>query len=134
MAHLIVEYSGNLEQRLYIQSLIDHLHRAAAGTGVFPLKGIRTRGAIRDRYRIADGHDANGFIHVIARIGQGRSPDVQQRASEALFLALSTFLDSYYKENPLAISLEMQEINSLTSHKQNNLPAWIEKRGSSSNE
>ncbi len=128
MPHLIIEYSANLEAKLDLTALVDHMHQAAADTGVFPVKGIRTRCARRDVYRIADGHPDNGFIHVLAKIGHGRSQETRLHASDQLFNALTDFLDSYYQENPLAISLEIQEIDPVTSHKQNNLPNWVTKR------
>lgn len=86
MPHLIVEYSANLEQALDIAKLVAALHEAALETGVFPIGGIRTRAARRDVYRIADGHAGNGFIHVQARIGAGRPPEVRQQAAEHIFL------------------------------------------------
>ena len=134
MPHLIIEYSSNLEEKLDFKALVTHMHQAAATSGVFPLKGIRTRCARRDTYRIADGHSDNGFVHVLAKIGHGRSEETRTQASDHLFAALTDFLDSYYQTHPLAISLEIQQIDPLTSRKRNNLPGWVEQRLGNHNE
>jgi 5-carboxymethyl-2-hydroxymuconate isomerase len=130
MPHFIVEYSANLEPTVNIGELISTVHKAAIASGVFPLKGTRTRAARRDLYEIADGHADNGFVHITARIGQGRNLDVRQEAGELIYEAACEYLRSYFEQHPLAISFEMQEIDADTSFKFNNLPAWIERRQS----
>ena len=52
MAHAIVEYSANLEDKVDLDNLISTVHEACLNTGVFPLTGMRTRGARRDYYKI----------------------------------------------------------------------------------
>jgi len=128
MPHFIVEYSANLDTRIDIPNLIQAVHVAAIETGVFPLKGTRTRAVRRELYVIADGHPDNGFIHVTARIGHGRSTAVRQQAGEAIYDAVCEFMRSYFEQNPLAISFEMQEIDPDTSFKFNNFPDWIAAR------
>ncbi|MFT4563446.1 MAG: 5-carboxymethyl-2-hydroxymuconate isomerase [Gammaproteobacteria bacterium] len=128
MPHFIVEYSANLEACVDIQNLIQAVHDAAIETGVFPLKGTRTRAARRQTYAIADGHPDNGFVHVTARIGPGRSIAVRQQAGEAIYDAVCEYMRAYFEKNPLAISFEMQEIDPHTSFKFNNLPDWIAER------
>ena len=54
MPHLIVEYSANIEDQIALDALLDKLHTCAAGTGVFPLGGLRVRARRADAYRIAD--------------------------------------------------------------------------------
>lgn len=128
MPHFVVEYSSNLEDRLDLDGLIYKIHETAAGTGVFERKGIRTRAACRDRYRIADGHPDNGFVHLVARIGHGRSVEVRRDAGEKIFAAVCAHLEPIYESSPLGISFEIQEINPDVAFRQNNLPDWIAKR------
>jgi 5-carboxymethyl-2-hydroxymuconate isomerase len=128
MPHFIVEYSANLERAVNIKGLVTTIHRAAIETEIFPLKGTRTRAARQDIYEIADGHVDNSFIHVCAKIGQGRAVEIRQRAGEAIFGAVCDYLRPYFESNPLALSFEMQEIEPATSFKTNNLPQWIEGR------
>ena len=129
MPHFIVEYSANLEAEIDIKDLIGAVHDAAIRTGVFPLKGTRTRAQRHDIYKIADGHTDNAFVHVLARIGHGRSAAVRQQAGQAIHDSVCDYLRSYSEQHPLAISFEMREIDPDTSFKLNNLPQWIEARG-----
>jgi 5-carboxymethyl-2-hydroxymuconate isomerase len=128
MPHLIVEYSANLEQRVDIARLIEAVHRAALETGVFPIGGLRTRAERRDVYRVADGHADNGFIHVQARIGTGRSPDVRQKAAETIFSAVKQSTAAAFASSPLGLTLEIVEIDAVGSLKHNNLHEIVEAR------
>ena len=93
MPHLIVEYSANLERDLDIPRLVAAIHAAALETGVFPVGGIRTRAERREVYAVADSHPDNAFIHVQARIGSGRTPEVRQQAAEHIFAAVKAETD-----------------------------------------
>ena len=66
MAHAIVEYSANLEEKIDMDGLIAVIHEACLNTGAFPLTGMRTRGARRDLYKIANGIIDANFIHLKA--------------------------------------------------------------------
>jgi 5-carboxymethyl-2-hydroxymuconate isomerase len=121
MPHLIIEYSANLEQALDIAKLVAALHEAGLETGVFPIGGIRTRAAKRDVYRIADGHADNGFIHVQARIGAGRTAEVRQQAAEHIFTRLKAETSDLFASRPLGLTLEIVEIDPVGSLKHNNL-------------
>ena len=130
MPHLIVEYSANVEDRLGLDELLDKLHAAALETGVFPLGGLRVRAYRADRYRIADKHPANGFVHVTAMIGHGRPLDVRQSAGAQLFATLTAHLERLFEESPLAISLNIQEFHPVLNYKKNNLHEYAERRAS----
>ncbi|HZD53027.1 MAG TPA: 5-carboxymethyl-2-hydroxymuconate Delta-isomerase [Woeseiaceae bacterium] len=129
MPHQIVEYSANLEDAIDIDALIECLHTAALETGVFPLAGLRTRAVRRDHYRIADGHPDNAFVHVLLRIRFGRSLSDRQRAADAISGALFEFLGDLSARRPLAISLDIQDIDPHTNRKSNNLRDWLAERG-----
>ena len=123
MPHLIVEYSANLESRLGLKALMAKLRNVAVAGGVFPLAGIRVRAARRDHYLIADGDPAHGFVHVMARIGKGRSEALRRNQAQALFDALRSHLEPLRRDQAggLALSLEMVEIDPVGSLKLNNL-------------
>ncbi len=128
MPHIVVEYSANLRDRIDLQALLDVLHAAAIGTGVFPPGGTRTRAAERSRYRIADGHPDNGFVHVAMTIGAGRDAPTKQRAAQAVFDALVEQLEPLYRRAPLGLSLELRESDPALSFKRNNLHDYVEAR------
>lgn len=128
MPHFIIEHSASFAERVDMDALIGHVYEVALETGVFPLKGIRVRAARRDQYKIADGHPDNSFVHLMARIGMGRSLEVRKKAGDMIFESVCEFLKPVYDKNPMAISFEIIEIYSETSYKTNNFPEWIEKR------
>lgn len=128
MPHLIIEYSANLDSQLDISNLVQIVHDAAINTGIFPLKGIRTRAERRESYRIADGHPENTFIHLVASIGGGRPLDIKKASGQAIFEAVQTYLTPLTEHIPLALSFEIRELDPVLSFKANNLPEWIERR------
>ncbi|KAG1086980.1 hypothetical protein G6F40_013822 [Rhizopus arrhizus] len=82
MPHIWIEYSGNLD--LDTRTLMRTVQDAAVGDGtLFPLAGARTRALRVDDCLIVDGHPDNAFVHVVLRIGHGRS-DTQKTALDEL--------------------------------------------------
>ena len=128
MPHLIVEYSANLERRVDIFKLIETVHQAALRTGVFEVAAIRTRAAGRDHYVIADGHRDNAFVAIFVRVAPGRPPDTRKRVGQEIFNAACEFLKNVYETTPLAISLEVQEIDNTAAFRKKNLDAIMKKR------
>ena len=121
MPHFRVEYSRNLEEELDLPDLFDRLTEVAAGTGVFPLAGIRCRALPRDLYRIADGHPDNGFVHVELRVGAGRDLPTLRRAGETVFAALSNRMADLLARRPIALSFEIAEIHPDLNFKAGNI-------------
>ena len=128
MPHFILEYSANLDADLDLDALIAEVHETAMGTGIFPLAGCRTRVARREHFKIADGHPENGFVHLTARIGMGRTLDVKQAAGQAIFDGLTAALADLRANRPIAISFEIVEIDKDLSWKQNNIADALKAR------
>ncbi len=121
MAHLIVEYSANIEQEMKLPALLRTLHGAALETGVFPPGGLRTRAARRKHYVIADEDPQNCFVHLMVRLGHGRALEVRQKAAQHLFDVLTRHLEAVFQTRPMAITLEVVTIDPDLSYKKNNL-------------
>jgi 5-carboxymethyl-2-hydroxymuconate isomerase len=128
MPHLIVEYSTNIEGDVDLPRLLSAIHAAALETGVFPPGGVRVRAERRDLYAIADKHPDNAFIHVQARIGIGRTPEVRQKAAEHIFAAVKAETADAFARRPMGLSLEVVEIDPVGSLKHNNLHEAVEAR------
>ncbi|MEM5550180.1 hypothetical protein WNY63_05480 [Pseudoalteromonas neustonica] len=127
MPHFILEHSGNLtSESLNLDALFTRLIDEAVGTGIFPLAGIRCRAHNCEHFRIADGTDSFGFVHLHVRIGSGRTEEQKASAAKALFAVLTEHLSAIYESQGLAISFELSE---LPSHKfnQNNLRDYLTK-------
>ncbi len=128
MPHLIVEYSANLEKHLDIKEVLRTVHEAAIDTGMFPITGIRTRAERRDAYIIADAHPDNGFVHVQARIGTGRTPEARQKAGEHIFAAMKKATAAHASKKPIGVSFEFCEIDPVGAGKFNSVADHVEAR------
>ena len=109
--HIVIEYSTNLESACDPQQLVDDLHAAAVADGIGPLAGLRTRGAARSVYQIADGDQRNAFVAIIARIGPGREPAEKTRFLTALLDAAEASMVAATDHYSIAFSCEVQEID-----------------------
>jgi 5-carboxymethyl-2-hydroxymuconate isomerase len=114
MPHIIVEYSANLEPALDPQALVNALHRTAIDVGIAEAPAIRTRAERRDVFCVGDGNPANGFVHVVARLRIGRPEEKRKALGEALMAALNRELDAAFKAHPIAVTVEIHEIDHLT--------------------
>jgi 5-carboxymethyl-2-hydroxymuconate isomerase len=130
MAHIVIEYSSGLRDRLDLPVFLDAVHTAALATGVFPIGGLRTRAYEAQDYVIADGHADNCFLHISLKVGHGRDVETRKRACEAIFAVVCEQLQGLYDELPLGISLEMQEIDPVLTFKKNNLHDYVKRRRS----
>jgi 5-carboxymethyl-2-hydroxymuconate isomerase len=121
MPHMIIECSANLATLVDLDALLRQLHEAALSTGVLPLGGLRTRLHVAEHYCIAEGSAVNAFVHVEIALGQGRDQPARRRAAEIVFRALCAALDDRIPEHPLALSLELRELERETSFRRNNI-------------
>ncbi|MDB5600652.1 MAG: hypothetical protein JWN71_2696 [Xanthobacteraceae bacterium] len=114
MPHVIAEYSANLEDRLDIGALIADLHQVVAASGVADLAAIRTRAARREHFRVGDGAPANGFVHITMRLRVGRSQEILNALGQSLLDAADRRLQDVHATHPVALTVEMHEIDQLT--------------------
>jgi 5-carboxymethyl-2-hydroxymuconate isomerase len=114
MPHIIVEYSANLEPALDPQALVNELHRTAIDLGIAEAPAVRTRAERRDVFRVGDGNPANGFVHVVARLRVGRPEEKRKALGEALLAVLNRELDAAFKAHPIAVTVEIHEIDHMT--------------------
>ena len=128
MPHFILEYSANLDDDLDLDGLFGALHETAMDTGVFALGGVRFRAHRCDHYLVADGDPDNAFVHLTARIGRRRDPDVRREVGEKIFNTLTEYLDGLYRERPLAISFELTELTFGLSFRKNNIHERIKRK------
>ena len=111
MPHIIVEYSSNLEDGVDMRRLIDDLHQAVAGSGLFEPAAVRTRAAPRGLYRIADGAPENAFLHVTARIRAGRAAADRKALGASLLQTAREAIARQPAPPPIALTVEVQEID-----------------------
>jgi 5-carboxymethyl-2-hydroxymuconate isomerase len=117
MPHFIIEYSGNLEGEIDMGALCEVIRATAAGIETFPMAGIRVRAIRVDHYAIADGNPQHGFIDMSIRLREGRPQEVKEAAAAEVFEAARAFVAEVMARRPLALSLEMRDIDASLSPK-----------------
>ena len=126
MAHFIVEYSDNLSPEvLALQELFTKLHQAALATGLFPLKGIRSRAYSCHDFRMADGNPEHVFMHLSVLLGAGRSMDEREGAAQAFFQVFSQHFDHLFAERGVAMSFEMKELEPVLKYNRNTIEDFL---------
>lgn len=121
MPHLTLDYSANMEARADISELCDCIRLAAIETGVLPKAGIRVRAFKADHVSIADGSPENGYIDITVRLREGRALDVREKAVNHIFDAAHEFLKPVLDAYPVALSIEMRNIDAALSPKVNSI-------------
>ncbi len=113
MAHVTVEYTGNLAAEFDLHGLLSMIaaHMREEASGVFPVGGIRVRAYRLDDYVIADGACLDdGFINVEVKMGAGRDPSFRQAYFNALFGRIRELLEPVFSRRPLALSMYVSEV------------------------
>ena len=121
MPHVIVEYSANAEEVIDFSEFCDALRVAAIETGVFATKGVRVRAIRCNHYAIADGSPENCFIDISVRLRGGRSLQTKKKTVEHLFATCRAHLSDAFGQRPLAVSMEMRDIDPELSPKESTI-------------
>ena len=125
--HLLIDYSANLEDRIDIAGLCETLRLAAIETGLFPMPGVRVRAIRADHVAIADGDPRHGYLDISVRLRAGRAPTAKAEATQALFEAARRFVAPVMEAHPLALSLEMRDIDPDLSPKCGSIRAHLQR-------
>jgi 5-carboxymethyl-2-hydroxymuconate isomerase len=128
MPHVIVEYSANIEDKIRVSQLLATLHEAVEQTKIAELAGLRTRAERRDEFRIADNDPSNGFVAIIVRIAKGRTLEARKVLLEAVTAAANKHLEPAFATTPLALSIEVQEIDPELRVNRSNIREWMKTR------
>lgn len=123
MPHFIAECTDNIREQANLSELFSKVNTALAGTGIFPLGGIRSRAIWLDTWQMADGKHDYAFVHMTLKIGAGRSLEDRQKVGEMLFALIKEHFAQLMADRYLAISFTMEELDPVLNYKQNNVHA-----------
>ena len=129
MPHISFDYSANLEELTDVGAFAEALRVAALETGVFPEAGLRVRGFRADHWAVADGHSDNAFIDISIRLRRGRPQAAKEAATAHVFEAAKRYLAPVIARHPVALTLEMREIDPALSPKLNTIRDHMKERG-----
>jgi 5-carboxymethyl-2-hydroxymuconate isomerase len=130
MPHVICEYSANLGDKIRIEALLETLHGAMMRTRVAELAGLRTRADRREHFRVADNDPANGFVNITVRVAKGRDAPTRRLVAETVFAAAAKHLEDVFATTPMALSVEVQEIDPEFRIHDSNIRTWTKTRES----
>lgn len=111
MAHVMVDYSPNVEGWIDVAGFCDALRIAAIETGALPMPGVRVRAIRATHVSIADGDPNHGYIDISVRLRGGRDLPTRKAATAHIFSAAETYLAPVMATRSLALSLEMRDID-----------------------
>ncbi len=111
MPHITLDYAPRLAQLIDMQGLCDHIRRAAIDTGILPMAGVRVRAFAADYVSIADGNPDHMYLDISVRLRGGRPLEARKAATLQIFDAARAFLAPAMETHPIALSLEMRDID-----------------------
>ena len=123
MPHFYAECTENIREEAKLPELFAKVNEALAGTGIFPLGGIRSRAIWLDTWQMADGKHDYAFVHMTLKIGAGRSLEDRQKTGEMLFDLIKAHFVDLTAKRLLALSFTMEELDPVLNYKQNNVHA-----------
>ena len=127
MAHLILQYSCELEKKYDFQDLANNLRKVMVETTLFPVGGIRVRALPTQINSIADGDSLNVYVDLVLRMGSGRTLSDKQKIGKDLMKFLEFYFKNEIKEEYFALSLEIIDINPGLSWKLNTIHSRLKK-------
>ena len=127
MAHLILQYSCELEKKYDFQDLVNNLRKVMVETNLFPVGGIRVRALPTQINSIADGDSLNVYVDLVLRMGSGRTLSDKQKIGKDLIKFLEFYFKNEIKEEYFALSLEIIDINPSLSWKLNTIHSRLKK-------
>jgi 5-carboxymethyl-2-hydroxymuconate isomerase len=128
LPHFILEYTDNIKNEINFSDLFEKIHQVLIDRGShFPIGGIRSRAIELHDYRVADGAEDDAFVHVVFKMGAGRSENIKKEACDALFEVIKNHFASIMTKRYLALSMELIEFSETGTYKQNNIHARFKK-------
>ena len=128
MPHLTIQYSKTVTDAVDMGALCAELRLVMIKTGIFPEGGIRVRAFAADACSIGDDHPANGFAHMMLRMGAGRPLAVRRKAGQAIMDCAQDFFSVLLAKPHFALSLEIIEIDPEVSWKVNSIHGRLKAR------
>ncbi|MCV9938413.1 5-carboxymethyl-2-hydroxymuconate Delta-isomerase [Boseaceae bacterium BT-24-1] len=131
MPHIIIEATTSAADLVPPETLTSAMHDVACGVDGYPLPGVRTRLHLTRHFRIADGDPAGAFVHVNIRIGVGFDQEARSKAALAIADRLSELFEPFVATKPIALSVEVTEIDTAVRINRSNVRELLAKRAAS---
>lgn len=121
MPHLIIEYTDNLKEEANIPLLLKSVNESLLShLSIIPIGGLRSRAVELKDYLVADGSEDDAFVHVILKLGGGRTEEDKKKVCDDLFDTIKDHFKEIYETRYFALSMELLEFTNPT-YKLNNI-------------
>ena len=142
MPHLVILYSGNVDQMTDMSALCRKLAdamlvvRDEAGAQVFPTGGTRVLAYPAAHWAIADGGAAGqaaggsgdyAFVYLNLRMGRGRSNATKNRAGQAISIKAREHFADILKTQHIGITVQVDEGHEVFDDKHSSLHPLFKK-------
>lgn len=142
MPHLVILYSGNVDQMTDMSALCRKLAdamlvvRDEAGAQVFPTGGTRVLAYPAAHWAIADGGAAGqaaggsgdyAFVYLNLRMGRGRSDATKNRAGQAISIKTREYFADILKTQHIGITVQVDEGHEVFDDKHSSLHPLFKK-------
>jgi 5-carboxymethyl-2-hydroxymuconate isomerase len=142
MPHLVILYSGNVDQMTDMSALCRKLVdamlvvRDEAGAQVFPTGGTRVLAYPAAHWAIADGGTAGqaaggsgdyAFVYLNLRMGRGRSDATKSRAGQAISIKAREHFADILKTQHIGITVQVDEGHEVFDDKHSSLHPLFKK-------
>lgn len=123
MPHFVLEYSINSgETDQSIGKLFESLHEAALQTGIFSLKGIRSRAYACDQYRGNSDDHEHCFAHLELKVRADRSQQDLKHLASIIFERLKSHFETAIQDRDMALSFRITKLEPILKFNLNNIP------------
>jgi 5-carboxymethyl-2-hydroxymuconate isomerase len=142
MPHLVILYSGNVDQMTDMSALCRKLAdamlvvRDEAGAQVFPTGGTRVLAYPAAHWAIADGGAAGqaaggsgdyAFVYLNLRMGRGRSDATKSRAGQTISITAREHFADILKTQHIGITVQVDEGHEVFDDKHSSLHPLFKK-------
>jgi 5-carboxymethyl-2-hydroxymuconate isomerase len=109
MPHLTLEYSSNLDPDPDFATLFSRFHEILAAAGI-KKENCKSRAVSRARFFIGTGGSGRAFVHLDARILQGRAPETKRAIGGQLLAALRDHFRAPENVDDLQLTVEIRDM------------------------
>lgn len=111
MPHVVLEYSGNVQEIADAAGLFKELHVALSEVGGFRLPDFKSRAVRIENYFIGDGSHEQAFVNLDIRTFGGKPDEAKERISQEALKILCRHFDKTLEATSCDISVQITELD-----------------------
>lgn len=109
MPHIVVEYSGNLWEKIQHRETLVGLHKVLGEYA--ELENIKSRSLVCENYLVGDGSEEYAFIHVNLRLLPGRTTQIKQKIGSEIVQFLREMYGDSCREFSCDFTVDIEDMD-----------------------